>query len=240
MWFLNEKGFFNIDNIEIVIGNAVEQPTYLKPLVADLDHSLEAWRGQSLWQLDLEKIKSQISKREWLKDVRLRRQWPSRLSVVIAVKEVRFLMIGKNGEMYPVTEDSQVLPRVELGQSPDVMLTQSEAIWHQVETRKLAVKAVESLPVEGSFSRRSISELQWKDKEGISMVLVNSGLKVKLGFDKFATKGFRVGQVLDYMKAQSKNIDGIDLIDADLSNKVIVRRASVGVSRLSTSTKALK
>ena len=220
-YFLNQNGFFDIDNIEIIISNSTDQPSFLKPVVAELDQSLEKWRGKSLWHLDLDEVRGQLSKQPWLKEIHLSRQWPSRLSIVLQVKEVRLLVVGKNGELTPIAEDAQVLPSVELRKSPDVIVAQNDVFLKREDLRQLALKAIDALPLEGSFSRRSISELRWKEKEGVTMVLSQSGLRVKLGNEKFAVKSYRVSQVLDYLKANDKTVEHLD---ADLSNKVVAHR----------------
>jgi cell division protein FtsQ len=219
LWFLNDKGFFNIDHIEIVLAKSSDQPYYYKPLVSDLDAKLESWRGQSLWSLDITEISKMVSSHSWLKGVKVNRQWPSRLNVIVEVKQVRFMIVGREGQFWPVAEDGQILKAVSLSQSPDVILAQGDAFLRREDLRRLVIKSIDSLPTQGSFSKNSISELRWSEKEGIAMVLSDAHLKVKLGKDKFALKSFRVGQVLDYLKAQSRSAHEID---ADLSNKVIV------------------
>ena len=61
LFWTNQRGFYNLDHIEIAIENGRKDPQYLQPLVADLDRKLEKYRGLSLWELDLKQIAEQIN-----------------------------------------------------------------------------------------------------------------------------------------------------------------------------------
>jgi cell division protein FtsQ len=217
---LERGGFFNIDQIELIVEETPESPLYLQPQMKRLDELLEGHRGQSLWSLDLNAITRQISDEEWIQDVTLTRRFPSRIRVVIQPKAVKLLYLGRGGKLLPVVADGSFLQSVEPHLAPDVPLLVGEAFAEKIEMRKKSVEALEMVPREGSFSRKTISEIQYDPKEGYWMTLVKDGIKVKMGEDLMSLKGARVSQVIDYMEAHSFQAR---VIDANLSKKVLVR-----------------
>jgi cell division protein FtsQ len=219
-YFMEKQGIFNVDSIEIVIENAGDQSTYLKPLVKNLDEAFEAHRGISLWKIEMRKLNEQVSNLNWVKDVTISRRWPSKIKVSVVAKEIRLLMMTKNGTYAPIENGGELLPAVELRQIPDVAILQGENFEHKPELRKKAVRILNEIPREGAFSQKTISEIHFDDKDGFWMTLIKDGIRVKLGHDQIATKSVRVGQVLEYV--DSRKMDA-RVIDANLSKKVLVK-----------------
>lgn len=217
---LESSGFFNIEHIELVVEDTPESPLYLQPLMKRLDQSLEVHRGQSLWKIDLNQISKQVMSESWIEDVTLTRRFPSKIRVVIQPKQIKMLFLSRQGRLLPIVKDGSYLESVEAKQAPDVPLLVGEMFAAQKELRKKSVDILEAVPLEGSFSRKTISEIQYDPKEGYWMTLVKDGIKVKMGEDQMALKGARVSQVIDYMEAHSFQPR---VIDANLSKKVLVR-----------------
>ncbi len=220
LWSLEEGGFFHIDSIEISLMRENTQPKFLQPYLQDLEKKMEALRGQSLWKVDLFKVASEISKIEWIEDVSFSRRWPSSLVISLKPKEIYFVMLGKGGKLLPVTESGETLTAVDLKQAPDVPILQSEVFHQKADVRKKAIDMMKEISADGSFSRKTISEVHFENREGFWMTLIKNGVKVKMGDDRIALKSARVSQVLDYMEA--KNFSA-RVIDANLSKKVLVR-----------------
>lgn len=219
-YYLNLQGIFNIDSIEIVIENANDQTTYLKPLVKNLDQSLEENRGQSLWKIEMKKLSSEISNLPWVQEATISRRWPSKLRVSVLAKEIRLLLMTSNGTYSPIESNGAQLPAVELKQIPDVAILQGENFEKNPELRKKAVNILNEIPREGAFSHKTISEIHYDEKDGFWMTLIKDGIRVKMGRDQIAMKSVRVGQVLEYV--DSRKMDA-RVIDANLSKKVLVK-----------------
>lgn len=220
LFWLNEKGFFNIDKIEITVENMVDQPQYLQPLVKKLDAIVEQERGISLWSLDLAKLNKKLNEFDWIQGINITRMWPSQLSVRVQVKEVKLVAVGHGGKLFPVVDQGQLLESVDAGEAPDVALLFGDAFEKKSELRKKAVDFVNELPREGAFSKKTISEIHYDEKEGFWLSLIKDNLKVKIGHDQISLKSARISQVIDYM--ESRQIDA-RVIDANLSKKVLVR-----------------
>ena len=223
LYSLNGKGFFNITHIEVVVENKGVQPQYLQPYLKEIDHYLENFRDQSLWQIDLKKISSSLESLHWVAGVSMSRGWPSTLSVHLLCKEVRAVWLSPNGKFFPVSEKGEILPAIEVKQMPDVMILRGENFEKKSDLRKTAMQVINEIPSDGSFSQKTISEIRFDSKDGFWMTLIRDGIQVKVGQEQIALKSARVSQVLDYMK--SKNQDPVS-IDANLSKKVLVRLKS--------------
>ncbi|MFS4458273.1 cell division protein FtsQ/DivIB [Bdellovibrio sp. HCB2-146] len=221
LYYLNGRGFFNIQQIEVVLVDPVEgQRAYLKPLVEQLQTSLKPYEGVSLWNINLKTVVRTVKGNEWVNRVALKRAWPTTLQVHVQAHEVKLLYLGKNGKLLPVIGDGTFLDPVEAPQAPDVAVLDGEVFTKQSALRKKAVDVIEELPAEGSFSRKTVSEIRYDSKEGFWMTLIKTGIQVKIGEDQVALKAARVGKVVDYL--ESRQFDA-RVIDANLSKKVLVR-----------------
>jgi cell division protein FtsQ len=220
--WLNQRGFFNLEQIEIAIdmhgGDA--SPQFLQPLVADLNQRLEKYRGQSLWQLNLPEISKLIRSLSWIETNAISRSWPTRLNVKVHPKSVKLLYLSKSGEIFPVVEDGSLLQPVTSKTAPDVTLLEGPIFENNMAMRKKAVKVIEEVPGEGKFSHRKISELRYDPKEGFWATLIQTGIKVKMGEENIPLKAARVSQVLEYLETRELEAR---VIDANLSKKVLVR-----------------
>lgn len=220
VYWANQQGAFNLENIDIILTKNSNHPRYLRPAVQALDQELEILRGQSLWSLPLEQLNKKISELPWVSELHIVRHWPSRLEVRVVSKEVKFLYLGQGGRLYPVLEDGLMMPAVSIEYVPDVMLLRGDEF---VKNRELLMKALEftkQIPREGSFSQKNISELRYDSKDGFLAQLLKSGVSVKLGEAEVAMKAGRISQVIDYLEARKLDAK---MIDANLTKKVLVR-----------------
>lgn len=220
IYSLDQSGFFNLDNIQIVVENSDGQSNFLKPLISELDHQIDQSRGTSLWNLDLKKIEAQVTAHSWIEQVSLTRRWPSQLRVLVIPREVKLVFVNNDGSLWPIVADGNFLPAVSAKEAPDVALLDGEVFKKDTALRKKAVSVMDEIPKDGRFSRKTISEMNFDAKEGFWATLIQSGIRVKLGEENIPLKSARVGQVLEYM--ETRNLQA-RVIDADLSKKVLVR-----------------
>lgn len=218
--FLNQQGAFNLDAIEVEVLQNAELAGFTHPLIENLKSEVEALKGASLWQLDLQEINAKLLQKNWIEVTTLSRHWPTGLKISIKPKDVKLVYVTGSGKLLPIVEDGDFLDPVQSTQAPDVALLQGEAFAKNLEMRKRAVGVMEQIPADGKFSKKNISELRYDSKEGFWVTLIDHGIKVKIGEERVPTKSARVSQVLEYL-------DNRDLqarvIDANLSKKVLVR-----------------
>lgn len=217
---LERTGFFNIDEIHLVIENTPDSPQYMQPWLKAVDEKLEKNRGKSLLKLDLQEVAQTLSQENWIETVSLSRRYPSQIQVFIKPKVVQTILRTSNGQYRPVVEDGTLLNPIDMRFVPDVPLLAGSEFEKKEGSRKKAIEALQQIPEEGSFSQKTISEIRYSARDGFWMTLINSGTQVKLGEEQIALKSARVSQVLDYASAQNLETR---VIDANLSKKVLVR-----------------
>ena len=221
LFYLNKNGFFNIQKIEVVLENPTSgQEQFLKPNVDQLEATLAKYKGISLWNIKLKDISKEAKDCDWIERAMISRSWPATLSLKIVPYEVKLLYMAKAGKLVPIIKDGSFLNPVEAKQAPDVALLQGESFANKNELRKKAVDVIEQIPAEGSFSRKTISEIRYDGKEGFWMTMIKTGVQVKIGDDQVALKANRVSKVVDYL--ENRQFDA-RVIDANLSKKVLVR-----------------
>ncbi len=222
MYWLNENGFFNISEVEIIHDGSrtQNQQNFYAPLVEKMAKEMELFRGQSLWSVNLSQVVAILNSQNWIAIHSISRSWPSTLQVKIQPYDVKLVYLGKNGKYFPIIEDGSFLESVDSRQAPDVTLLDGEIFLQKKELRTKAVNVIKEIPTEGSFSKKTISEMRYDPKEGFSVMMMKTGIQVKIGEDQVALKSARVSQVVDYL--ETRDIDA-RVIDANLSKKVLVR-----------------
>lgn len=220
MYWLNENGFFDINQVEVVLENSQAQANFYSPLVEKLQGELSSLKGQSLWSVKLSRVVRVLNSQNWIENHSISRSWPTVLRVKVKPHDVKLVYLGKNGKYLPIIKDGTFLDTVNSKQSPDVTLLAGENFAQKKELREKAVQVLSEIPDEGSFSKQTISEMRYDNKDGFSVTLMKTGIQVKIGEEQVALKSARVSQVVDYL--QSRQFDA-RVIDANLSKKVLVR-----------------
>jgi len=220
MYWLNENGFFNIAEVEIQLVDAKAQANFYSPLMMKLEKKMLAFKGQSLWAVNLSEVVGILNSQNWIETHSITRSWPGVLQVKIKPHDVQMVYLGKNGQYLPIISDGSFLDVVDSKQTPDVMLLEGKVFEKKKDLRAKAVKVLNEIPEEGSFSRKTISEIHYDAKDGFSVTLMKTGIRVKIGEEQVALKSARVSQVVDYL--QTRQFEA-RVIDANLSKKVLVR-----------------
>ena len=221
LYSLDKKGFFNITQVEVLLEEApAGQEAFLEPRVQNLSAELLKYKGQSLWSIRLKPLSREVRDENWVQALNIKRSWPNTLSVIVKPHEVKMLLLSKSGTLLPLIESGEVLDAVEASRAPDVALLDGEDFAKSKELRQKAVAVMNEIPAKGTFSKQSISEVRYDDKEGFWMTMIKTGIRVKMGEEQMAIKAARVSQVVDYL--ESHQFDA-RVIDANLSKKVLVR-----------------
>lgn len=217
---LENNHFFVLNEIEIIIKNAPENPLYLKPVLKKLNDRLDKYKQHSIWKIDLGKLNSDIAKNQWVADYKVERRFPNSIRIIIQPQEVKLLYLSRGGKLVPVIGDGSLLEPLDAQTAPDLPLLVGDDFYKKPELRKKSVDLVDEIPKQGAFSQQSISEIRYDQKDGFWMTLINQGIQVKIGEEQVGIKSERVSQVLDYMETNNFQAR---VIDANLSKKVLVR-----------------
>ena len=219
-YYLNQKGFFNLNQIEIVIEDSSQAKQALKKSVERLDQQLELLRGQPLWSLKLSEVSAQLGSEKWIHSFHITRRWPATLQLTVKPEAFYFVYMNKEAQILPVMENGYFLDALKPGEAPDLPIAVGNDFEKSFEVRTKAIEILKQIPMHGTFSRQTISEIHHDMKGGFSFMLLQNGLRIKIGEERVRTKSFRISKVLDYL--DSKKFQA-RVIDANLSQKVLVR-----------------
>ena len=189
-----------------------------------LEAKVRPLAGKKIWDVDMKQLRAAIVEDAWVKDVLISRTFPSALNIRVTQKNPILIMVGSNGEFFPITDEGEVLGSLPAGALPDVPLLRSEGMGNDpreiAKHREQIVNFVMALPEKGLLIGRNISEISWNSEDGITLTVVNPRVEIKLGDDHPEMKITRVTQVLNYLAAHQLKER---VIDASFSKKVLVR-----------------
>jgi cell division protein FtsQ len=224
--YAERSGFFKLEKVDVVIHMNQSKEvgpslnSYLAPLIKDQRTDIEKLKGQSIWALDVKTLAEQMRKKDWIESVQIQRDWPNRLEISIQPKEFGALFIKTNGDVHPMGMNGEIFNSTSLAKAPDLPVIRGSQFEQKKDLRIQALKLLKSLPSQGSFSKKTISEIGYDDKEGFWLSVLPSKISVKMGFDSDPSREERVSQVIDYL--DRNNIQG-RVIDANFAKKVLVK-----------------
>jgi cell division protein FtsQ len=224
IYSLDQKGFFQIDQIHIDTTTSSTQKNYIIPQVESLRARLEVFKGASLWRFPLSQVSTILQSEDWIKEYRLSRSWPSSLSIEIEPQAVAYLIqtndSGSSTTFTPVTQEGKLLKKIDSKQAPNTVIVHDNVFVQNAKIREGALKVLGSMPAQGRLHPALISEIGYDKKEGYWIRLIQSEMKINFGEEQFEIKSARVTQVLDYLENHDLKAR---VIDANLSKKVLVR-----------------
>ncbi len=225
MYSLDQKGFFQIDQIQIETATLSSQKNYISPKIENLKTQLESFKGVSLWRFPLSQVSEILKNEDWVKDYRLSRSWPSALKIEIEPHMVSYLIqVHESGsaatEFRPVTAEGSLLKKIDSKQAPNVVTVNDAAFLQNKKIREGALGVLKALPNQGALHPTQVSELGYDRQEGYWIRLIQSEMKINLGEEQIEIKSARVNQVIDYLNNHDLKAR---VIDANLSKKVLVR-----------------
>lgn len=212
---------FKVHDISFKLMDGHDPSSLFPKIEADLKPKLATLFGQYIWKLDLENLLTSIEKDRRLKDLNIVRRWPDKLQVEIRPHQAIANILGdKSNTIYPLTRDGGLLPPANLNEASDAPILRGSHFLKDQKLRKLTLELLLLIPEEGIFSLRNISEISFKEKEGLVLVLSPDGAEVIMGREDFAKRVDYVGRVIQYLS--SENLRG-RVIDSRFQKKVVVR-----------------
>ncbi len=220
VYSLDQKGFFQIEQIKIDVSTSESQRNFITPKIEILKNKLSTFKGMSLWRFPLSQVAAILKEEQWVGEFRLSRSWPSSLEIEIDPQPVAFLIQASQDKFSPVSESGEVLAKVDSKQAPDAIISHDVVLLKNKKIRDGALTVLKSLPTQGRLHSSQVSEIGYDKKEGYWIRLLQSEVKINLGEDQFEIKSARVAQVIDYLESRDLKAR---VIDANLSKKVLVR-----------------
>ncbi len=222
---LEQKGFFQIQDIEISVSALSSQKNFIAPKIEELNKKMAAFKGVSLWHFPLSQVAEVLKKEAWIEDFQLSRKWPYSLEIKVQPEAIAFLIQSEgksdsSSSFNPVTLSGEVLEKIDSKQAPNSIIINDDSFLKNKKIREGALVLLKALPTQGRLHASQVSEFGFDKKEGYWLRLLNSEVKINLGEEQFEIKTARVAQVIDYLENRDLKAR---VIDANLSKKVLVR-----------------
>lgn len=228
VWLLSQKDsilFKPIQKYELQ-----SEISYLKPV--EIDNIMSRYLGLSFWDVDLERIQSELTRLDWASSAKVKRNWPDQLYVMIEEQKpvARWEdsgLVNQDGVVFYPKETSVfnylVVLRGELENSGGILLalshfqSQLNAIKFTVSELKQQLDGVWRISL--SNGSEIILEGQESERKLKTFVLAYPKLSKPLRkspqmYDLRYSNGFIVGKsvpLISPLKEQKSQADGVDL-----------------------------
>ena len=91
IWFLDHRGFFAIQSIELKIEALESQKSYSAAYVEKLATVFSAKKGKSLWRTSLSEFSQVLKSQDWIQEFHTQRVWPASVEIRIVPKKLSFI-----------------------------------------------------------------------------------------------------------------------------------------------------
>lgn len=220
-WFVRtDTRFFAVEEMPILLNFPAGHSGLGTFLKEPLGKILNETQGKNIWSVDLKALREQLNTHVWIKDVILRRQLPSTLSLTLDIQEVAFLW-KKKDRLVPVTVDGTVL---ELPEAASAFPSRPILVGggKEIESHRWTewARLVASVPDMGLLRKENISSVRFLENEGLTLNFSDRETTVHLGWKNISTKGLQILKVQEYLESQKQKAR---VIDGSFNKKVLVR-----------------
>lgn len=167
---------------------------------------------ESLFTLDLREVAGAFRKNPWVEQVAVRKVYPGKLVVILAKRKPAAMInldglyfVDSRGEVFKKVSryDSKLFPVI-TGFSKKMMKEDrgKESLLRMISLRDMLT---------GSIVEGNVSEIHYHRKEGASLVLKDSGLRIKLGTEEIESAFARLERHYDKIKSHRGSAGYVDL-----------------------------
>jgi cell division protein FtsQ len=181
--------------------------------------------GMSTFSLDLDLIGRKIAENPWVKEARIQRIFPRQISIRVVEREP--LAIVNLGYLYYLDVTGAIFKLLDGSDSLDYPVitgfntAQLELGRHKDRAQLLnVIGLINELQSRSQFGLDKVSEIHKESGGGLSVYTLDSGVRIRLGDDKYHEKLDRLERIYALLKPKMKMLDYIDL---NVDEKVIVR-----------------
>ncbi|WP_029917444.1 cell division protein FtsQ/DivIB [Pelobacter seleniigenes] len=224
---LMASDMFRIDTIDVTGNTRLTREQIV--LLSDIEP------GVNTFSLDLGMIGHKIEENPWVKQARVQRIFPRQVKITLVErKPVAIINLGylyyldDHGEIFKVLDSSDQLDFPVVTGFDYERAQQHETEYAQL--LKQIVTLIADLKQRKTLNLAQVSEIHRTAENGLTLLTMNGGVAIKLGWDHFARKIDRLEQI--YAQLQPK-LPILDYIDLNVDEKVIVR-----IQRSKTSAKS--
>lgn len=209
-----------IQSVRILLSPDSQEDVLFERIKNGLEEKVKVFEGQFFWQASLTELHGLVIQDKRIRRLAVYRDFPSMLRVEIEPHTPVLIYLARDGRVFPIANDGSLLPPVALKEAPDLPILRGEGVFERIDLREQAIALLESVPEQGAFEKKMVSEIFYTTREGFRVFVSGAVSEIKLGDSDFGPKISRIQKVVSYL--QSQNIKG-RVIDARFSKKVVVR-----------------
>lgn len=215
-----EKEFFTIKDLKVDLNFQTNQEPLLVSLKPTLMQPFEALKGQNIWRVSLGELRTQLLANPWIRQVEVRRRFPSEIFSLIHFRSVSLLFVDGRNRIFPVLETGQKMPAIKANVAPLAPILRNNNIFKDKKKLQHVLSLLKEVPEIGAFENTNISSVDFHSVAGLTLQLIDGDVTVHLGDKNIQTKALQVLRVIDYLKTQKHKAR---VIDASFTKKVLVR-----------------
>lgn len=209
-----------LQSVEISLSPESQEVELFEEIKADLSVKLKDLIGESMIKFSFGSLVNDILKDQRIKNVYLRREFPSTLVVQVEPHEPVMAWVDSEGFVRPISKSNRILPRLKSGHFEDHVLLRGKEFMERADLRQSVMELLSELPLEGYFRKSIVSEIRYNKASGFDLVLSEPSVIVKMGTEDYKGRSARLEKVLSYL--QNRGIKS-RVIDSRFDKKVVVR-----------------
>ena len=176
---------------------------------------------EKILDVDLNKLRKTILKHEFIKDVTLRKNYPSTLEIYI--EEKRPFAYVMDDILKTIDENGSVLPDLEFKKVYDIPIISGLKEGPDFDMRKnKAIQILKSTKTRELNLFCYISELNFNEKYKITLYLCEDGIPVYMGHKRIDAKLLDLKYFLNYLRENNK-LENIEYIDLRFNGQIIIK-----------------
>jgi cell division septal protein FtsQ len=209
-----------IRDVEISQDPSSHETVLYEEIKKDLAPKMKKLVGAPMLQFSFGGMLGDLLKDKRIKNISLRREFPSTLIVKVLPREPVLEWVDEKGRLRPVAKDNEILPSLRSGFLKDAAVLRGREFFENSALRKAALELMAELPQEGYFRKSLVSEIHYDKASGFDLILSDPAVTVKMGHEDYPARFARVEKVLSYI--QNRGIKG-RVIDSRFDKKIVVR-----------------
>ncbi len=191
------------------------------------DRSLlsEVRKADNFVRLSLAKVRTNLLRYPWVKDVSLSKRIPARLFIWVEEQEPVALLDLQEGDqgsaLYLVNREGKVFKKVEAGDPKDFPIITGLLPADIPSTLPKMMNLVKAAEESDLLNNLGISEIRWTDRAGVSLFTKEPCIRLELGEDHFEERLERFANAWGMINASSKNPKVVDL---SMDRRIVVKQ----------------
>ena len=189
-------------------------------LEADLKKYVKPFIGTNIFEIDLNRLKTEIKKHPWVLDVNVTRIFPDRLRLHIVEREPKAILSME--KLYFLDAQGKIIAEIRPTDNVNfpVISGITPRVYQKGETILQAYELFQKYHENAYLKDWPISEIHWKPKSGFTIFTSNPSFEIQMGKDQFFKKMTRLEKVLKDLSQKSMLPKRIDL---NFTKKAVVK-----------------